>query len=805
MINQLISSFNAGELSPLLESRTNLDKYRNGCKSLENFLITPYGPANRRAGLQYLGQAKLPSKRCRLIGLNLTATSRFILELGEGYMRFWKNGLPVTLNGTPVEAVAVDWQGNIIPPPASPHPFTESQFRDISVLQINNVVYFAHPDCPPYRLSRYSDTDWKMGEVPWSFPPVLDQNYGTTTITPSATTGTITLTASAPLFDPTNHIDSYWQIDHAPTTALLSHAITANNTSSTLSVLGKWQIQSFGSWTAEIQLQSSTDGGATWEQRRTFKSSGGDFNVVTTGEEQIQTLFRFVVSGWVSIQSATPARIQLAAIDPVLQGCVRITAIASTTSATARVVKTLGATTATSRWSEGAFSKKQGFPNAIGLHESRLIFAGTATLPNTIWGSYSNDFENFRKGSFDDNAWMFTLASTTGGRINWLLSKNVLLVGTTLDEWSVGSTDSGKALTATNVTARAQSQYGSDNLPALVINDTILYVQRMGRKIRELVYTWSSETWVSNDITALAEHTTRTLIKEIAYQRVPDAIYWFVRGDGQLVSMTYEREQQVVGFARHKTDGEIESIATINGIDGEDEVWVAVKRTINNQVVRYIERLKLGMREALDTGDKANWFFVDAGVTKTPTYVNGIPQSSSTITGLSHLEGKSVSVWGGVYNANKNEITYGVITPVINSATNLPMVVTNGQLTLQTPVAAYSVGLPFTSLLVPQRVDQQLSDGTSQSRKMRIPRLNIKLYQSFAGEYSSDQVNWFPMVSRKTNDFMDTSSPVINEWTRMFLSSNWQDGVDIYIRQNLPIPLTIAAIVPVWEASEGQN
>jgi len=806
MINQLISSFNAGELSPLLEARTNLDKYRNGCRVLENFLITPYGPANRRAGLQYIGKAKVASKRCRLVGLNLTATSRFILEMGEGYMRFWKNGAQLTLNGNPVEATAVDWQGNVISPtPTASHPFTESQLRDVSVLQINNVIYFAHPDCPPYRLSRYSDTNWTIGEVPWSFPPVLDQNYTTTTITPSATTGTITLVASAALFDPVNHIDSYWQLDHVPTTSLLSHPISANNTSTTISILGAWQIQSFGSWTAEIQLQASTDNGATWETRRNYKSLGGDFNVVSTGEEQSQTLFRFVVSGWFSIQSATPARIQLAAIDPVLKGCVRITAIASTTSATARVVKTLGGTTATSRWCEGAFSKKQGYPNAIGLHESRLIFAGTASLPNTLWGSYSNDFENFRKGSFDDNAWMFTLASTTGGRINWLLGKNVLLVGTSLDEWSIGASDTGKPLTATNVSARAQSQYGSDNLPALVVNDTILYVQRMGRKIRELVYTWSSETWVSNDITALAEHTSRGLIKEIAYQRVPDAVYWFVRGDGQLVSMTYEREQQVVGFARHITDGTIESIATINGIDGEDEVWVSVNRTINNQSVRYIERFNLGMRNALDTGDKANWFFLDAGVSKSATYVGGVPTSSSTISGLSHLEGKAVSVWGGVYNANSNAITYGVIPPVINPTTNLPMVVTNGQILLQTPVASYCVGLPYTSLICPQRVDQQLADGTSQSRKMRIPRLNIKLYQSFAGEYSSDQDNWFPMVSRKTTNSMDDSAPIINDWTRMYLSSNWQDGVDIYIRQNLPIPLTIAAIVPVWEASEGQN
>lgn len=810
MINQLISSFNAGELSPYLETRTNLDKYRNGCKILENFLLTPYGPANRRAGLEYRGAAKLANKRCRLIGLNLAATSRFILELGEGYMRFWKDGNLVRNGSTPVEAVAVDWQGNVITPaPAATHPYTEAQLRDVRHLQINNVIYFVHPSHPPYRLARFSDTDWKVGEIPWAWPPTLDQNTSNTTITPSATTGSITLTASVPLFKST-HVNSFWQLDHATDKGILNQGITGNLTSASFSILGKWQIQSFGSWSADITLQASSDNGASWENRRTYVSRN-DYNVVSTGETTTDTLFRFVISSWSSVASATPPRIQLTAIDPLLRGVVRITAVTGTptnglyTTATAVVVKSIGSIVATSMWYEGAFSIEQGYPSAVGLHESRLIFAGTDKSPNTLWGSYSNDFQNFRKGAFDADSWVFTLASTTGGRINWLVSKTALLIGTSLDEWSISASDSSRPLTSTNVRAQAQSQYGSSNLPAIIINDTILYVQRMTRKVRELIYTFSSESWISNDITALAEHTTRSLITEIAYQRVPDAVYWFVRGDGQLVSITYEREQQVVGFARHNTDGLFESVATINGINGEDEAWVLVRRVINNQVVRSVERFKTGMREALDTGDKSAWFFVDSGVQTLPTLSSGVPVSTSTITGLSHLEGKEVSVWAGVYNATDNEITYGIVTPVIDPATGKPMAVTNGSLTLQTPVCASVVGLPYTSVLCPERVDQQMADGTSQSRKMRIPRINIKLYQSFAGEYSSDQVNWSPMVARKTTDFMDDSPPVLNGWNRMYLSSNWQDGVDIFIRQTLPMPLTIAAIVPVWEITEGQN
>ena len=231
-------------------------------------------------------------------------------------------------------------------------------------------------------------------------------------------------------------------------------------------------------------------------------------------------------------------------------------------------------------------------------------------------------------------------------------------------------------------------------------------------------------------------------------------------------------------------------------------MWVAVRRTIAGATKRYIERFDMGMREALDTADKANWVYADSSVKL--DYVAGATPTT-TITGLSHLNGKNVVIWGGVYNATLGTVTYGVIPPTINTSTGLPSVVASGQITVQTSLVAWVVGLAYTSTIVPQRVEAQLSDGTSQGRKMRIPRFNAKIYQSFAGEYSSDGTTWYPMVARQTVGFMDDSPEVINGYTRMFLSSNWSDGTDMYLRQTLPVPFTIAAIVVNWEASEGGN
>lgn len=792
MISQLISSFNSGEWSPYLESRTNLEKYRNSCKVLENFVITPYGPANRRAGTEYLGGAKSNSTRSRLIGLDISDTNHIVMELGVGYIRFWKNGSLITSSGSPVEAVQVDYT-NTATGLTPVHPYQEADLRAVQVCQINNLVYLTHPSYPPQRLSRLSDTSWTIGEVPFgdasiknNWAPMLDQNVTTTTITPSATSGTsITLTASSGIFK-AGHVGSYWELAHPnPTTFLSQNIDSTNATSGTITILGKWSLQTFGTWTAQVDLQASTDNGTTWKTVRTYKSNG-DYNATSSGEEQVETLFRLKVSGFSTTTSSTAPRVMLSPLDPTLRGLVRVTGFTNSTTVTARVLKTLGGTGATSQWREGAFSAVLGYPAAVALHDSRIIYAGTASNPASLWGSYSNDFQNFKQGAYDADSWFFTLASTTGGQIQWMVSKSALLIGTTLDEWSMAASDQTRPITPTNVNVRQQSHYGSSPLGAQIINDTILYIQRMNRKIRELIYTWASESWVSNDVTALAEHTTRTGILETAYQRVPDAILWFVRGDGQLVSMTYEREQQVVGFARHITDGAVESVATINGTNAEDEVWLLVRRTINGATVRYVERLKLGMRDALDTADKSNWWYVDAG--KLQTF--GSP--TATITGLSHLEGKNVSVWAD--NA--------VGTPIINSSTNAPMKVTGGQITLQIPASRVLVGLPFTSTLVPQRVDTNLQDGTSQGRRMRIPRINLKVYQSTGGEVSTDGVKWFPLASRSLTDVMDSSPPVLNGYERAYASSNWADGVDLYVRQSQPVPFTVAALVVNFEVSE---
>jgi hypothetical protein len=895
MIHDIIASFNAGELSPYLESRTTLDKYRSGCKTLENYLITPYGPANRRSGTEWLGEAKNSDTRCRLFGLNLSDSNRIVMELGVGYMRFWKNGalmthpVSATWNGVSyttssiLEAIGITYASTSTAPVfaassgsvGTPHPYTESDLRDIQIVQVNNVVYITHPSYVPMRLSYWGTNTYNppftIGEVPWKWAPVLDQNITSTTITPSAKTGSsITLTASSAIFK-AGHVGSYWQIAHNNPTAFIESSLLANSTTATpITVLGKWSLQTFGTWTGTIELQQSDDKGTNWKTIRTYNSKN-DYNAISSGENITTCQIRLKVSGTSTTGASTAPRVVFTPIDATLKGFVRVTGYTSSTVVTATAISDLGDTIATTMWSEGAFSAMKGFPNSCAFHESRIIFAGTSDSPSTIWGSYTSDFENFKQGAYDSDSYSFTLSSSSGGLIKWIISKTALLIGTTQEEWSLSSSTGASALTATNVMAKKQSRYGSGGLPALIMNDTVVYLQKMGRKLREFVYAWNSETWVSNDITALAEHTTRGGIVEVAYQRVPDALLWMVRSDGQLVGMTYEREQQVVGFSRHTTNGTFESVACINGLGSEDEVYVLVNRTIGGSTVRYIERFKTGMREALDTADTASWWYLDCAkrqiaststgkttgisgtYTSTPVYDNdgvtiisytvnvtstghGLSSGntvritsassttllenfvvtvtssnaftltlpilstasgsltfdyvSTTITGLSHLNGKTVSVWAD---------------QAVGSTIVTQPIVVSGSITLQSPASNVLVGIPFTSTLVPEQLVRDMQDGTSAGRRMKINKMNVKVYQSLAGEYSTDGVNWFPLVARHLTDDMDALPPVLMGYERVTVASNWKDGVDISLRQTLPMPLTIAAIVASWDSSEASQ
>jgi hypothetical protein len=827
-------SFNAGEVSPFIDARTSLEKYRSACRTLENFQILPYGGVIRRPGTQYLGTTKSATSQTRLIGFNFSTSTRFIIEMSAGFLRIWKpDG---TLVGSPLNVVT---------------PYAADDLREIQYVQINDIMYFAHENHPPYKLSRLSDTNWTFSQVDWEFPPQLEQNNSSTTISSSQSEGSTTLTASSPIFK-SGHVGTKWGLKYKRLSASLDLTINDSIVSNSLDTIGAWDFTTFGKWDAVVRIMripnktwvggpievTGTRSGTTitithynhgyatndfihifggpsaWISDVPYKISvinthsysvqttdasvntprainvenlsqmeivreydgNADRNVVTSGNESERCGLKIWVSSYnppikngqevvfsllpsgsglngtttysvsnvsgntfnITTTSGGAVSLTNAAITPGVTTVSIVGGIVSTPmltisslsnglftyakdtsprcvlsnseyrtggvvsiflvaadglSAQANVVEWLGANAKnnpTTDWKEPAFSGVSGYPRAVALHEQRLAFGGTSKQPTTLWLSEIDNFENFQLGTTAASAASFTLASSEGNRINWLYSQSKLLVGTSGDEWTIGSADTAQALSATNVEARKQSSYGSKYMRASLVNDVLLFVQRNGRKVRELVYEFNKDGWVAPDLTLLAEHITSGEIVDIAYQQQPDAVLWCVRGDGTLIAMTYERDQKVVGWHRHTLgDADVESVATIYGNGTEDEVWMVVKRYVG-----------------IVAGQRVQFTNLPAGsnISSTETYVVLENPSGNTFT-IGSLIGESL----GIANSSITPTTTRVV--VVDGSYSAPVSnLTDGVFTYTGDAAATKRTVERFPLLWRKHIDDQTAN-----------------------------------------------------------------------------------------------
>lgn len=599
-----ITNFTAGELSPLLEARVDLAQYANGCRTLQNFLVHPQGGAYRRGGTKYVASVKTAAKQTRLYPFEFSTTQAYMLEFGHNYIRFYKDRGQI-VGGSPVAAIEVTTT------------YTETELFELQFAQSADILYIAHHNHAPAQLSRTSHTAWSLADTVFYDGPYLDENITATTLTPSGATGSINITASAVTgvnggvgwraadvgrFIRIAHIASAW----AASTSYAVAAIARNNDNVYECVRAGTSASSGGPTSKGSEI---ADGTVIWK----FISEGG-----------------------------------------VQWGYAKVNTITNTTVIACTVVKAFGGTTAEASWQLGGWYIGNN-PRCVAFYEQRLMWAGSASQPQTIWGSKGGDYYTHTPGSLDDDALVYTIASNQVNAIYWLSPGKVLAVGTAGGEFKVSASTNEEALTPTNVRVVRETNYGSAYQMPLRISSVVLFVQRAGRKIREFVYQFESDAYVSPDLTLLAEHITETGITQLAYQQEPDSIVWASLTSGTLIGFTYQRDQKVLAWHKHilggvsdaaGTSAKVESVATIAGSD-RDEVWVVVQRYINGAIVRSVEYLTPGL---LETETQEDSFFVDSGLS-----LNS-PQIISAITKADPL----------VITATDHEITDGDLVDIRN-------------------------------------------------------------------------------------------------------------------------------------------
>jgi hypothetical protein len=266
-------------------------------------------------------------------------------------------------------------------------------------------------------------------------------------------------------------------------------------------------------------------------------------------------------------------------------------------------------------------------PGCVTYFQQRQIFGGSSPAPQTMWLSQSNDYfnMNFSTPAQDSDAMTMALVSREVNAIKWLIPMNSLIVLTGKNAWRVDGGSQSDVITPTKFNAVPQSFNGAADVPPLTISYDILYVQAKGSVVRDLSYNFYANIYTGADLTVLSNHLVKgRQITEWCWAEEPNKIIWAIRDDGVLLSLTYVKEQDVYGWAKHDTLGAFQSVATIT--EGqEDAVYFVVQRRIGNRLLKFIERL--ASREFQD--DVMAAWFVDCATQNRQTFPNGTATPSS--------------------------------------------------------------------------------------------------------------------------------------------------------------------------------
>ena len=817
-VQPLTPSMNTGELTPRLASRVDFNKYPSGLETMENLIPLPEGGAMRRSGSRYIGATKTGATiKSRLKKFEFSTAQNYIIEMGNNYMRFFRNQGQITVpnitasisNGTFVSNIT-GWSDNSGSGSSISHDSTNQRLNLVSNGSTN-----AHAEQTVTNSSAVEHVlQFQVLGAPgdYAFFRVGTSSSGTQLVNDFiAEVGyhcySFTATAANFYVQFINELGKTVQIDNV---ALLDNAPVELNTPYAEADL--YQIE--GPQSADIlylfhesypTYRIERRGNTTWSLIEVPWQDGPWLPKNTTATTltpsaatglgiTITASSTTGINGGRGFLSTDVGRsIRLTDDSTTNWGWGVITAVGGTTSITVDVERTFTVTTAETEWRLGSWSETTGYPSTGAFFEQRLYVAGNTDQPQTFWASQTGDFENHSPdsdptaGTFDgtvqdDDALDFTISADNVNAIRWMSAgEDTLSIGTTGGEWIPSST--GAVITPSDITVRRQTTHGSAQIAPVRVDNIVLFAQRAKRKIREFGFTFETDGYRAFDMTRLAQHITLGGIVEMDHAEEPDSQVWVVREDGQLPAMTFRRQEDVVGWARHIIGGSfgsgnavVESVAVIPGANGagqthdstnRDEVWIQVKRTINSATVRYIEMFERDYENGQDAKDA---IYSDSCITYSGASV-------TTITGLNHLEGETVKIWGdGTIRADKT--------------------VSSGSITLDTAVTKAQIGLAYTHKIKTLKIADGNRAGTAVGKTKRIHGVTFVLLNSHTIEYGPTSDNLTKNDFREVSDEMDSMVPLFTGELFVEFDGNWGSDPRMVIESDDPAPFTLLAIAP---------
>ncbi len=807
------TNFNGGEWSPLAWGRFDLAKYRNGLSLCLNYLPTQQGGLTRRPGTRYVAAVKDSSYAPRLQRFEFSVTQAYILEFGDGYIRFFLNDGQLLTSGVAAYNGATGYvigdlasSGGVVyyciapttgnaPPnttywyPQSgvvyeiPTPYSSAEVWALDFSQSADTLYITHPNHKPMKLQRAGATRWTLTTISFTDGPYLGVNATATTLTPSGTTGVVTVTASS-----TTGINGGSGFRASDVGRLLR-----------LKCGGVWLWGTITAFTNSTQV--------TWTIAPPL---GAQLPATATGVANVSggSVFGVSLTDGGSGYGANPPSVKFSggggsgaiAYATLTNGVVTgVTMSVTGTGYTSAPTVTFSAPTAlvpatTTFWRLGLWNATDGYPACVAFHQDRLGWAGAAQTSGRVDLSNSSDYENMAPTNLDgtvvdSNAFGVNLNSNTANAIRWMVSDEWgLLIGTAGGEWVIAPSSTQKALSFENFDAKPLGNFGStQQLQPVRVGKATLFIQRTGRKLREMFYQFASNSFQAPDISLVSEHLTKSGIKQMCVQLAPQQIVWKVRNDGTLVGMTYDKDQEVCGWHQHRLGGYSDAARTlapsVESLDSipapgiqRDEVWVIAKRYVNGAVLRTVEVLTKFWEDG-DALEDATFLDLSAEYRGAPT---------TNVSGLTWLIGETVGVLADGANHPDCIVSAG------------------GEIALQRSASLVQIGLRYTSAGRTLQVEAGGADGPAQGKMKRIYTVVLRLFQSLGLKLGSDMpgVGTNDVLFRTSSDAMDGPPALFDGDKRESYEGTWESDGRIYFETSDPMPSNITMLMAQLETQD---
>ena len=747
-----------------MDGRTDFDKYSSGAKKMENMLVHPQGAATRRVGTQFISEVKTSANKTRLIPFEFSTTQTYMLEFGNTYIRFYKDKGQILDSGSAYEISS---------------PYLTAELFDIKFAQSADVMYITHPNHEVMKLSRTGHTSWTLTAVEFTDGPYLAQNTTATTMTPGATTGDDqTLTASTSTFVSTdvgrliNFSAGYAKI-RSYTSATVVKIDIKDDFSGTGST-ADWKLGAFSDTTGHPSCVSFFEqrlvfAGTTDEPQTVYFSKAGDYENMTTGTNADDAMVYTIASNQVNAIRYMKAVRTL--IIGTTGGEFTISADGTNASITPTNVtikrqSSFGSANVDAIPSGNAVlflqqAKRKIRELAYNFDSDGYVAPDLTILNETVTKTGINEMAY--QQSPDSIIWCVRDDGELVG-LTYQRSENVTawhrhILGGKGQECTITVTDYANIPTGTKLTFTKSD--GTE----------VTFTSTTGTAgTNEFKTQTNNDTTADNIYTAINAHADFTVANPAANvvtirETAPEATGFLTCVSADTTRLTVQNETSAV----------VESVASIHGSLNEDELWVIVKRVVNGSTKRYIECFA---DFDFDETDSTAFKFLDS-------HLSYSGSSTSTLSGLSHLEGETVSILAdGAAHANK--------------------IVSSGAITLDRACTSACVGLAYDSILQTMRIEGGAAEGTSQGKTKRISKVVLRLFETVGVKVGPSLNNLETVPFRTTSSLL--SSPVdtllAGDKEIEFRDDYNSDGF-IFVKQDQPLPCSVLAIYPTLVTSDG--